>query len=1199
MAPTSTDIKTDDKPIGTMVRFKRLTIQGFKSFPDKAVLEFEHAVCAIVGPNGCGKSNILDALRWVLGEQGPTQLRAQTMSDIIFNGSASRKPVGLAEVSLTVEWLADARPDGYQDVEVTRRLYRSGDSEYLMNRQPCRLKDILDLFLDAGLGKGAYSLIEQGKVDALLLARPDERRGLIEQSAGIVKYKHRKKEAQAKLTLTEQNLDRIRDILGEVKSRRSILARQARKAERFKELQRDRDDTRTMYLTARFAQLKSDRDFTQKRIEDLNDETLKMASIQALTGAAVEQARLRVDSVSAEFREVQKSSEQNEMRLDFLGKRLADQKHRTDDLDRSVREITDDQSALVTRRQAADVKLDQFDQQRSELSRLLADLEQRAEQARLGDTDNQTLLSGLRRDLKALKDQQLHLLDMAAKRRNRQVEIEEGLRRLRSRAERLFREREQSTTERVQCDQSVRASQKMVSEIELGIGKQEQVLKECDARITARRRAVDELRGRIQAMDSRILECRSRERSLDEIIRAGEGLGEGVRSILTDYPSHGSDQHGVLGLMVDLYETEPQYERAIAAALSASLQGVVVEGHSEGLRAVEYLTMRNSGRCSFTPIHPRRYDAAPPTSLDAHRSRPLRELVHAAPDFDTLFDQLLQRVYLVDNLSSAISLWEHESTPVTLVTMNGEIITPEGIITGGADVSAAGEYRAKKQEIRSLQQEIASINTQRSECESERLGYLQLLTETETEKAAIERSLSDARIQLAENRKDWDYLNRQLRQFVLRAEAIETESGVVNDEMAQLAERLDALETEIRSNAMKVQDVDRISELEHAIEQQNSVQERFRKEYAELRINTETTRERLNAVNRDLAGIHDERIRLDETAQRLIAKMQAVQMQQAELEAESRSTGNEIQTCADRRPRIATQFQTTSARLEQERQALQGLEQEWNDAKDSARTIETELAALTVRSTEIASRMDMLREQSAIDLEDAAARLTDLPDLAEIDAWKAHIETQEKEILALGDVNLAALEEHREIVDRNKFLDEQMKDLEDAIQGLRSTIQQINTTSRNRFMEAFTAVNREFASIFAKLFEGGEAELRLENPDDPLETGVEIICKPPGKRARTIELLSGGEKALCALALLLAGFKFRPAPILYLDEVDAALDDANVIRFTRYLKDLSLETQVVMITHNPLSMEIAEALYGITMPEPGISKIVSARIGLI
>ena len=527
MIATSTDIIEQPQPAGVSIRFKRLSLQGFKSFPDRAVLEFDHPVCAIVGPNGCGKSNILDALRWVLGEQGPSQLRAQNMSDVIFNGSATRKPVGLAEVSLTVEWLSDHPPHDYRDIEVTRRLYRSGESEYLLNRQPCRLKDIVDLFMDAGLGKGAYSLIEQGKVDALLLARPDERRGLIEQSAGIVKYKHRKKEAQSKLNLTEQNLDRVRDILGEVRSRRAVLARQARKAERFRELVRERDETRNAYLTARFAQSLRDRTALTTRLASLEDDAARLMAETALKAAAVEQARLRVDSATDALRAEQKNAEQNDMQLDFLTRRLADLHARSNALTRSSQDIESEQNELQGRRTESETSAEEKAAALSNIERSLQALEQDVDRARIEESRHQDTLTQLRKELRSLKDRELKCLELAARRRNQQIEYEEGLRRLRSRAEKLYRERDRVALEREQSGVAVRSTIASIRDLEESERGRIEELARCEDRIMARRRAVDERRGQIQAMDARLMECSSRARSLTDIIRAGEGLAAG------------------------------------------------------------------------------------------------------------------------------------------------------------------------------------------------------------------------------------------------------------------------------------------------------------------------------------------------------------------------------------------------------------------------------------------------------------------------------------------------------------------------------------------------------------------------------------------------------------------------------------------------------------------------------------------------
>ncbi len=1179
------------------IRFKKLSLQGFKSFSDYTQLSFEDAVSAIVGPNGCGKSNILDALRWVLGEQGPSQLRAHSMSDVIFNGSAKRKPVGMAEVTLTIESPAGLLPLSYEEIAITRRLYRSGESEYLINRTPCRLKDITDLFLDTGVGRGAYSLIEQGRVDALVTARPDERRGFIEQIAGIEKFKVRKKEALSQLASTENNLARVRDVISEVHSRRASLARQARKAIKYRTVKTELEDLQKALSGARYAKIQHELRELSSRTEHLENAMSRTAAQIALQSAALQESHKGVDTAQESVRKCAESFDQIENRIDYLENRIKDFEDRQRELEAEI--------------EAELVEADSLNCQCSELNNQSAllerELEKLADQAKVVIGEVETLETRRRE-----KEAQIHLLRErlvdARARRLKQITGTTNLRnRIQGGAERLRYLAQRQTelgfeTDRLIANQQEASRQvadlvERIRQLETEIGvlqeRQQVAAADKDMATLAFKEAGDCLR----SFEKERLSLQSRLESLQEIDAAGEGLDSGVKQVLKRFPrslDNKQDVAAVIGTLADIYDTPDEYEEAVTAALYSRLQDIIVSGTDEFDEICRFLTDAQPGRVTVRRVSENSGLSAK-TDDGSPGLQALIDCISTADEFKPIFAELLANAFLAPDVETAAGI-AAEYPGAIIVTLDGLRWGPGSVRTFGRSVDNRPIYRRRRKEIIDLKNRVADkIHQEQAairvyqDCD----GRLQTTVAAWME---IQQTTSHANQQLAIARGELAHRNNARDETIHRHAVITKEKESLIDEMDGIEHRIQSWREALESLEAQTDISEDLNRLESALDQSDKESVRLREEVAEKRILARSTADRAEFVSRERARLCSETARFVKISEQHRRQADAKREQLAMEAARRKGLTEELEALVVDAPVRKHRLETLKSQLEQAIKARQDTAAHLAELEQADRALERELADIRVKQASLETARESLSEGLCWSPADEAKNLDRLPDDVEMDDWRQRIEMLQQSVSLFSDVNLGAEQEHREVVERSRFLDEQLQDLEHAVHSLRTTIQQINRTSKTRFIEAFDVVTEHFGIVFQGLFGGGEAMLEMTDPDDPLESGVDIVCKPPGKRARSIDLLSGGEKALAALALLLAGFKFRPSPLLFLDEVDAPLDEHNIARFTNFLRSLAKTTQIVLITHNPMTMEVADTLYGVTMEEPGVSKLVGARL---
>lgn len=1182
-----------------MIRFKKLFLQGFKSFPDQTELAFEDSICAIVGPNGCGKSNILDALRWVLGEQGPGQLRARSMSDVIFNGTAKRKPVGMAEITLIIECPAGALPLAFEEIAITRRLYRSGESEYFINRASCRLKDITDLFLDTGIGKGAYSLIEQGRVDALVTARPEERRGFLEQIAGIEKYKVRKKEALSRLASTENNLARVRDVISEVHSRRVSLARQARKAIKYRSLRTELDDLQRVLSGGRCARIQDDLHHLAARMEHLENTMSRTAAQIGLQSVALQESRKRVDTAQEHLRKTGDMFDQVENRIDYLENRIRDFDDRRRELDTEIENEVHDADLLDHQCNDLNRRSILLDHELAELTRQSATVSQEVDTLDSQRLDLDGRISHLHKQLADTRARRLKQITGCSDLRNRILSGDERLRHLTRRLAELNQDSEQHADALHEASRLHADLTRDVSRLESAL---ENLHGQLDAAATAKDAAASafhEAGDRLRVFEKERLSLQSRIESLQEIDTAGEGLDSGVRIVLKRFPRSTDtrpDVPSIIGTLAELYDTADEYEEAVTAALYTRLQDIIVAENAVFDGICRFLNDSQPGRVTIRRLPDsggnRDSGNEPPSG-----TLPLNTCISTADTFKPLFAELLAGVYLAPDPGAAARA-AAERPEAVIVTPCGMRWGPGHTRTFGRPVDNRPVYRRRRKEIADLKkrEEACAIEHQAALQDYETLDRLH--QNAGAAWGGIQEQFAGTSQALAVARGECDHRQHDLEETTRRHTAVLEEKDAVAGETNRLKEQLESWRKALEELETRTDIPHELNQLETDLEKAEKDASVLRDALTEKRIQARSTSDRAEFAGRERSRMQEEIKRLMDIAGQ--HRRQALtKREQVETGSTRRKLlADELEKLVADGPVRQHRLESLKAQLIQAQRAEQDIAAHLADLEHTDRTLERELADVRVKKASLETARTSLAEDLAWDPAAEAEKLGRIPDDSEMEDWKHRIETLQQSVSLFSDVNLGAEQEHRELVDRSRFLDEQMLDLEHAILSLRTTIQQINRTSRMRFMDAFDAVTKHFGVIFQGLFGGGEATLELIDPEDPLESGVDIVCKPPGKRARTIDLLSGGEKALAALALLLAGFKYKPSPLLFLDEVDAPLDEHNVSRFTTFLTSLSDITQVVMITHNAQTMEAADILYGVTMEEPGISKLVSARLSM-
>ena len=1252
------------------MRLNRLEIAGFKSFPDRSELAFDHGVTAIVGPNGCGKSNVVDAITWVLGEQSAKSLRGDHMQDVIFQGSDARKPTSAAEVRLRLSGVAarvpgsgngaterapagearersstnsgrpeaaDGRSGGggapasereagpgtavappveedddepliVRDVELSRRLYRSGESEYLIDGEVVRLKDVQDLLMDAGVGVKAYAVIEQGKIGQILSARPTDRRQLIEEAAGITKYKSRRRAAELKLEAAQQNLTRVDDIIFEVEKQRGALKRQAAKARRYKRLREELRRWEKVQFAQRYRLLGAAIEAARGRLADARARETAAAAHVAELEASLERLRIELTDADARTTAAREAAHARELAIGRLQQQVAFDRQQVDTLGQTAGALESEIAALEARREPARVELES----RREASARAIEERNRAAEVLAQEEEAYAVahrtIEGLEADVEAARSEVYaavnaatalrHALEHAAAARGR---IGEQLAKLDVERNDLQVEAQRATAERAAAEDALRRARAAMETLHV-----ERAAR--DSELSVARSSREALARDLRTREHDLAGVSARLTSLEELDAARAEYGEGARVILAE----SGDAVPHLGSVADYVEVEQQHERAVDAALGDLLQYVVVRTHDDAVAGLAFADERAAGRVGFL--------VAGDAPADAVRA-------------------LIADVHLAGSRA--------EATAYALET-GGTAATPDGDVFRGArrvEGGTPGEARSiltTKREIKELRERAESIDS--------------VLVRMRDEAGNLDVAIAAAESAIASLQGELHRQEKAIVGFDLQVTAAGDATDRVARKQEQIAVERRSAEEELRAQEQREeearQSIQRIETEQRAADEQLAIAQRrlfAARESAsqQARVTAEAKASHAALVERTSAlAIEVQRLEgaARELGERAVARATELERNVARrdqlhtaIETSERELDEGLRTFDDLKEQVRIadeasqelrgQFEGQESRIREARRALEAVREEAGQLEVQRATAESDLSHLASSCQESvqASLDEVAADVAQMEADGLLASpkpVEDAPDAAELeggdardgaDATAEGVKTAEgapartltpddmvadlrAKIERMGAVNMMAIDQFDDLESRHTFLTAQRKDLVDAIASTNEAIRKIDKTTRERFQEAFTIINENFAGTFTTLFGGGKAGLVLLDESDALESGIDIIASPPGKRLQSIQLLSGGEKALTAMALMFAIFKYRPSPFCLLDEIDAPLDDANIGRFVEMLQGMNDHTQFILITHNRKTMEIADRLYGVTMEEPGVSKLISVQL---
>ncbi|ALP35059.1 chromosome segregation protein SMC [Paenibacillus sp. IHB B 3084] len=1178
---------------------KRIELAGFKSFADKTEMEFVRGITAVVGPNGSGKSNISDGIRWVLGEQSAKSLRGGKMEDIIFAGSDARKAVNYGEVSLTLDNEDQALPLDFGEVTVTRRVHRSGDSEYFINRQSCRLRDITELFMDTGIGKEAYSIIGQGRIEEILSTRSEDRRGIFEEASGIVKYKSRKKDAVRKLDDTEQNLLRIHDLVSELEDQIGPLKEQSEKAIHYKELRGKLKSKEISMYVHQIEQIHTSWSDATSKLALLQQEQLQLSTVVSRHDAMLEsdrnelrQLEEQVERLQSDLLQYSEATEKSEGYGELL-------KERTRNLEANREQLILSLSTSESRHSERKSELDLLNEKLSALTVELDELRERL-------SDEEAKLIGVTGGIsqeqeESLKGGLLELMNQMAQARNEIRYTDQQKEALERRVTRVSDESGKWEAQKAELEQRKKGLEAAVQKLGQEISSLRSGYIQGSEKYQALQKLLEESQGTIRKWEQKREAQISRRDTMKEMQDDFDGFMLGVKEVLK--AARKETLHGVHGAVAELIRVPEHLEQAMETALGASMQHIVMENESVSRQAISFLKQRQLGRATFLPM-----DVIRPRQIGAGE----RQIAEGAEGFVGIgadlvqFDQryagivgsLLGNVVIARTLEDANRIAARCQYRYRVVTLEGDVVNAGGSMTGGSQFKKNANLLGRKRQLDQLDQDI--IDT-----EQQIARLRQSVVDTK-------RQLEETQIRLDELRQGGDVKRGEEQQTAMELKQLEHELRHVLEQVAASGQEKKGFDQEIKElEASREEALLKLAALEE--EEKKTHQAIHAAEFA--RKANESAKEQLQGELTNLkvreGKLDQERFSLEEQLRRLRGDYDTLGKDSrqnktllASIEADLLTNEQESVKQIENLNQYRLKKEEASQQLEFKRAARSSLSKKLEVAENETKEQRIQLKSVEeqLRQTEIGvNRLD-------VELENVLKKLSDDYELSyelakqrypipeDIEGTQAEVHRLKRGISALGEVNLGAIEEYQRVHERYTFLDEQKSDLVEAKTTLYQVIREMDDEMSKRFKATFDAIRREFGTVFSKLFGGGRADLVLLDPERMLETGIDIVAQPPGKKLQNLQLLSGGERALTAMALLFAILHVKPVPFCVLDEVEAALDESNVVRFAQYLREFSEQTQFIVVTHRKGTMEEADVLYGVTMEEGGVSKLVSVKL---
>ena len=1176
---------------------KRLEMQGFKSFVDKSVLEFRPGITSVIGPNGSGKSNISDAIRWILGEQSMKALRGTKSTDVIFAGTQARKSLGFAEASLVFDNEDGNLPIEYSEVTVTRKIYRSGETGYYINKTPCRLKDVLTLFMDTGIGKDGYSIIGQGKIDEILSNKSEDRRHIFEEAAGIVKYRTRKEESEKKLERTKLNLLRINDILNEIENNIDPLKAQAEKAKQYLDLREELKDIELglfLYNIEKYKKsLEEFSDDEDSMNETLNLEEGKLERIKQIKEelkSEIDEITEKIENMSNLGFESQKKIENLNSDINVANTKIENNKENKERYEKEIEEFKNKIEDLKKELEVKNQRKDNLKQNKEKFEKELKQKEKELEKITKKLSEKELEIEGKKKEVEENTDKKYELQSEISR-------LKADFENLNKRKKQIENEIESSVSELDSTRLSKDDIQKGFYEID---SKRNSIISELDKiseKKTEKEEKLKSYENTINTLNSDLRMKESRLNFLIETEKEKEGYAKSIKALLEDCEKIKELGKGMHGVLANIISVPKEYETAIEMCLGSSLQNIVTDNEHDAKKLIDHLRKNKLGRASFLPI-------ASVKGKKIDKIKGEERVIGIASDlvkFDKKYEQivlnLLGRTVIVDNMDDAITIAKKNDYSFRIVTIEGDVINPSGLISGGSVSKKTVNILGRGREIEDIEKEIKNIkeNIKKEEAAKEKFvsesdGTIGKISELEKNLQEIEITYATEKQKVKsidENVKKLEQRVKRLRQesedLTIQKEDTEKEIETNNNEIKELTEKNEKLSKVIQEFAnLNKDDQKYIDDLNYDItnlkisvssfdESESSIEEMTAMINQEIDNNSKSIENKKTSI---------EQIKVDDENQ--IKKIEQTKKEIEKIKDEVQNSGSKIENLKQDRAE-----KNEKLRNQEEAQA-----KEYEILED----IRSQVVKMDIKKSKIEDELNRNITSMWEEYELTPNTVKDYKKPDNIALTQKKVKRLRQDIKELGDVNVNAIEEYNSLKQRYDFMCEQRLDLENTMTKLISMIQQMTKAMKDQFKSQFAIINKNFGQVFKELFGGGKAELTLSDENNILESGIEINVQPPGKRLQNMMLLSGGEKAFTAIALLFAILKMNPAPFCVLDEIEAALDDINVYRFADYLKKYSKDTQFLVITHRKGTMEVADTVYGVTMEEHGISKMLSMKL---
>ena len=1177
---------------------KRLELQGFKSFADKTVLEFMPGITSVIGPNGSGKSNISDSIRWVLGEQSMKSLRGTKSLDIIFAGTQNRKSLGFAEASLVFDNSDGALPIEYTEVTVTRKIYRSGETGYFINKVPCRLKDVLELFMDTGIGKDGYSIIGQGKIDEILSNKSEDRRNIFEEAAGIVKYRTRKQESEKKLERTKLNLLRINDILSEIETNIEPLKAQSEKAKKYLNIREELKNIEIGLFLYNIEKYKKELEEIVKDEEiynsQLSDEEGKLERIKQLKEELkneIDEITLKIEEMSNIGFESQKEIEMLNSDINVANTRIANNK---ENAVRYEKEIEEAQQKLEGLKEEIEQKKQKRENLKENKIKYQTELEEKeAELAKLTKTlsDKELEIEGYKQTVENNTDKKYELQSEINTQEINHENYEKRQKQIKNEIANYISELDSTRLQKEEIAKGFYEIEKKRNKIVSNLEEINRQKEEVDKKIKA-------YETNINAYQSEERIKQSKLKFLIETEKEKEGYIKSVKSLLKDCENIKELGKGMHGVLANIIEVPEQYQTAIEMCLGASLQNIVTETEEDAKKLVEHLRKNNLGRASFLPItsvRGRKLD-----KIKGHEKGVIgiaSDLVKYDKKYEQIIINLLGRTVVVDNMDTAIKVAKQNGYTFRIITIQGDVINSSGAITGGSVAKKTVNILGRGREIEKLEKEITNLKNKIEAKIKEKEQYEESIEDIIENATSLEKELQEIDITYATEKQKLISVEENISKIELRLNKIKEESSL--------------LETEKENSINKKEKIQKdIIELNKETEKLSKIIN----EYVELNKDNQKYIDDLNFditnLKISVSSFDESESSIEELQERINGEIEATntsirnkEEQIEQIKQDNFNLGQSIEEIQEKIVTIKEDVKNSGSKIEDLKakriEKNEKLSKQENETTEKFKVIEdlkAQIVKIDVKKTKHEDEINAIINKMWEEYELTPNSVQDYKKPENVALTQKNVNSLRKELRELGSVNIDSIEEYKTMKERYDFMSEQRVDLEDTMAKLRKIIADMTQTMKEQFRTQFAIINKNFAEVFKELFGGGNASLKLEDEENILECGIDINVQPPGKKLQNMMLLSGGEKAFTAIALLFAILKINPAPFCVLDEIEAALDDVNVYRFAEYLKKFSSNTQFLVITHRKGTMEAADTVYGVTMEENGISKLLSMKL---